>query len=316
MKNITKYDLTEEEYQKCLKIAEMAVFLNAKSSPKPTSIFVVAQPGAGKTGLKAGVINKAQDAGYFGKFIEFNPDQISCYHKHYLEIINNCPNESHRILQKFTYRALDTYLRQRAVELRCNIMQEGTFRSDGYIDILNFQKHGGKLLKTIGNDVVYKDIQGGYDIQINILAVNRYESLLSCFEREQDFIEKNLPPRPVTIENHDDSYEKMLKTIDIVEHRKLYDLIQVFKRGYNEDMPELICRANDGRYPSTSEAVRHERFMQEMALFRNPQPYLNRIKVLKEKVRAENNSNLLSRIEFLEQDFLVNLEKRKNLREF
>ena len=312
MENISKYDLTDEEYKECLKKAEMAVFLNAKSSSRPTSIFVVAQPGAGKNGLRAHAINDTQDKGYFGNYVEFNPDAISLYHKYYNEILENCPDESHKILQKFTFNALDHYLRQRAVELRCNIMQEGTFRSDGYIDILNFQKNGGKIQKIGKDKSLFVDVEGGYNIQIDVLAVNRYESLLSSFEREYGFIVNNLPPRPVTVENHDDSYEKMLKTIDVVE-RKLFDEMYVYKRGlYHENKPELIYQAGDKRFPSTSEAVRYERHRQEVELFNNPEAYLNRISELKEKVKEVGNMNLLNRIEFLEKDFLIKLDKNKN----
>lgn len=95
----------------------------------------------GKTGLKSFLINESQSLGSFSKFIEFNPDEISTHHKFYPEIIQNYPDDSYTILQRFTRRALDEYLRQRAVEIRCNIMQEGTFGStDSYIEILNFQK--------------------------------------------------------------------------------------------------------------------------------------------------------------------------------
>lgn len=315
MEDLTKYDLTEEEYNRCLKTAEMAIFMNAKGLKNPTSIFVVAQPGAGKTSLKAYVINQAQDRGDLGKYIEFNPDVISSYHLHYLDVIKEHPDESHKILQKFTQRALDTYLRQRAVEIRCNIVQEGTFRSDGYIDILNYQKHGGKIHKFDDKQNAFKDVEGGYNIEINVLAVNRYESLLSCFEREQYFIENDLPPRPVTIENHDDSYEKMLKTIDIIERRKLFDTIKVFKRGYRENTPELIYISGDKRYPSISEAIRMERNKQEKELFNNPEVYLRRIKELRERVKVNNNEYLLNRIELLEKDFLYNLEKNKKSKE-
>jgi len=42
----TKYDLTEEEYKKCLTRAEIAVFMKGRPAKNPRSIFVVAQAGA------------------------------------------------------------------------------------------------------------------------------------------------------------------------------------------------------------------------------------------------------------------------------
>jgi len=65
MEKKDKYDLTPEEYEKCLKKAELRIFMFAEKSDKPTSVFIVAQPGAGKTGLKSYVERQ-----YNGQFIE------------------------------------------------------------------------------------------------------------------------------------------------------------------------------------------------------------------------------------------------------
>ena len=70
-----------------------------------------------------------------------------------------------------------------------------------------------------------KLVDGNYQIEVNVLAVNRFESILSCFERELFFIENGLPPRAVTIENHDRSYAQMLETVDFVEKRNIYERI-------------------------------------------------------------------------------------------
>ena len=267
----------------------------------------------GKTGLKSFLINESQSLGSFSKFIEFNPDEISTHHKFYPEIIQNYPDDSYTILQRFTRRALDEYLRQRAVEIRCNIMQEGTFGStDSYIEILNFQKNGGNVpigrVQEDGKRTI-RHVRGNYIIEVNTLAVNRYESLLSCFEREQDFDESGLPPRAVTIENHDRAYEKMLDTIDIIEKRKLYDKMRVFRRGYIEERPELIYITGDRRFQSTAEAIRQERKKQTVELFKNPEPYIIRIKDLKARATNYQNTSLIRRIDTLENMFYKQLEE-------
>lgn len=290
------YDLTEEEYKECLAMAEIAIFGRCEKSEKPKSIFAVAQPGAGKTALRAYLVNEAQNAGTFAKFIEFNPDEVAIHHKHYREIMRDFPDDAFKILKRFTYNALDYYLRQRAVELRCNIMQEGTFATtDGYLGIIDFQKNGGKLQG--------KDIKGDYDVDINILAVNKYESLLSSFEREQYFVENGLPPRAVTIENHDYSYNKMLETVDIVEKRKLYDQMRVFRRGYIKEKPELVYIAGDNRFESVKAAILYERKIQEDELLKNPSLYINRIEILKQKLKENKNESLENRLGTLEKIF-------------
>ena len=215
--NNTKYDLTDEEYNKCLMMAEIATFMKSERAEKPRSIFAVAQAGAGKTGLKSFLINEAQDRGNITSYTEFNPDEIAVYHKYYREILEEFPDSSYKILQRFVQPALDTFLRQRAVELRNNLVQEGTFGStQGYIQILDFQKNGGKAsIGKIRSDGTREEVtvNGNYNIEINVLAVDRFESLLSCYEREQYFRESDLPPRVVTPQNHDYAYHKLLETL-------------------------------------------------------------------------------------------------------
>ena len=85
MKNDTKYDLTQEEYNTSLEKAAMKVFMNAHPVKNPRSFFIVAQPGAGKTGLRGYVTNLEQIDIEEIKVIEFNPDNISMQHKYYNE---------------------------------------------------------------------------------------------------------------------------------------------------------------------------------------------------------------------------------------
>lgn len=308
----SEYNLGEEDYQRCLVLAEIATFVDAQGVERPKSIFTVAQPGAGKTALKSYILSEAQSNGVFSKFVEFNPDEISTHHKFYPEIIEHYPDAQYDILQRFTRRALDTYLRQRAVEMRCNIMQEGTFAStDGYLSIIDFQQNGGNAqIGEIGQGGMRttKGVRGDYDVEINVLAVNRFESLLSCFDREQYFDENGLPPRAVTIENHDYAYEKMLQTVDEVEKRKLFNRMRVFRRGYVEEKPELIYIAGDRRFSSASEAIRHERRRQELELFRDPADYLRKLNELKARVERGNNESLKRRLGTLEQIFCAQLE--------
>lgn len=313
-KDNSKYDLTQEEYNKCLAMAEIATFMNGDTVENPTSIFVVAQPGAGKTGLKSYVVNEAQDNRNLSSYIEFNPDDISIYHKYYQEILEEFPDESYQILQRFVKPALDTYLRQRAVELRNNIVQEGTFgNTDAYIKVVNFQKNGGNAqigkLKEDGTREK-KFVKGNYNIDINILAVDKFESLLSSYEREQYFRDNGLPPRVVIPEYHDDAYEKILETTRIIERKGLFNRIRVFKRGYSADRPELVYVSGDNKYPTAVEAVIAERSRNRQNLLRNSEGYLQRIYNLRERVKQNGIQQQLDRLGELEKLFQFELEKQ------
>lgn len=313
--NDTKYDLTKEEYNKCLLMAEIAIFMKSEVAKNPKSIFVVAQAGAGKTGLKRFLINEAQDNEDITSYTEFNPDEIAIYHKYYREILNEFPDSSYKILQRFVQPALDTFLRQRAVELRNNLVQEGTFgNTEGYLDILDFQKNGGQAnigyIKEDGTREI-KKVQGKYKIDINVLAVDRFESLLSCYEREQYFRDNNLPPRVVTPKNHDYAYYKMLDTLSKVENGVLCDRIRVFKRGKLVDKPELVFSTGDERYSSSVEAVVIERAKNRQKLLKESDKYLKRIQELREKVSINGINEQLEKLDKLEIEFKEEIMKQQ-----
>lgn len=315
--DIEKYKLTIEEYNRCLAMAEIGVFMqgNEVVGKKPKSIFVVAQAGAGKTGLKSFIINEAQDNGTLETFIEFNPDDIATYHKYYNEILREFPDNSYKILQEFVRPALDTYLRQRAVELRNNIVQEGTFGStDGYIKILDFQKNGGKAnIGEVKEDGTREEklIEGNYDIEINVLAVDRFESYLSSLEREQYFRESHLSPRVVTLNNHDYAYNKMLDTLRIIESRGMFDRCRVFKRGYSVNRPELVHISGDGKYQSVVEAVIAERNKNRKELLREPQKFYERIEKLRARILNNGIDEQITRLDELKTLFDLEVEKKE-----
>lgn len=303
-----QYDLTKEEFETCLKTAEISILMSGKKSKNPKSIFIISQAGGGKTGLKRYIESQNNDF-----FIEINPDEVAMYHKYYTEILKEYPKESHMKLQKFVLPALDNYLRQRAVQLKNNLIQEGTFGSTkGYLEILEFQKNGGpanigKMQENGQRENV--DVEGGYDVQINILAVDRFESLLSSYEREQYFIESGLPPRSVTPENHDRAYYNLLKTVEEIEKRNLYDEIKVFKRGYKEEVPDLVHISGDGKYPNVVECIKQSRDDDRRRLLANSNDYKKRINELKSRVKT---SSLMNKIEKLEQEFNKCFEQYKN----
>lgn len=312
MAGVEKYDLTEEEFESSLKMAELALLMRTKPAEKTKSIFIVSQAGGGKTGLKAFIKAEKQRDQSGDLFVEINPDEVAIYHKYYDKLLQEFPKESYAQLQKFVLPALDDFLRKRAVQLRNNIVQEGTFGStEGYLRILEFQRNGGKAkigkMQPSGEREEI-DVQGGYDIEIDILAVDRFESLLSSYEREQYFIESNLPPRAVTAENHDRGYYNLLETVQQVEDKKLYDKIRVFKRGYTETTPELVHIAGDGRYPSVVECIKQTRHNERKKLLSNSEEYLKRIEILKGKVKTKIQ---MDKIIELEKEFSILLEKER-----
>lgn len=238
-------------------------------------------------------LTRLRICGQIGPFIEFNPDDIAVHHEHYKEILRDFPEQSYQILQRFVNPALDNYLRKRAVELRNNIVQEGTFGStDAYVNIMDVQK------------------KGGYFVDVNILAVDRFESLLSCYEREQYFKEVGLPPRTVTMVNHDRAYKNLLDTVHLVEQKKLADRIRVFKRGYIMERPELVYISGDRKYSNVAECIVTERMNNRRQILSIPEEYLERIGALKQK--AGDDDIQMRKLEELETQFVNEMGKNVN----
>jgi len=244
------------------------------------------------------------------------------FHKYYDTIIEKFSDDSYRLLQEFVRPALDGYLRQKAVFHKVHLFQEGTFASPGYIEIMDFQKNGGRAKigkRDLNGNRAEVNVEGNYDIEINILAVHRYESLLSAYEREFELVEQDLPARAVTAKNHDYSYEKMLENIEEVEKRKIANKMRVFKRGYVKSKPELVYKSGDTKYRSTAEAVRCEREKNKMELMSNSEAYLDRIAILRKKIKSKisrdgdfpNSDVLLDKIDAIEKEFIKDIEKSK-----
>ena len=87
MEDITKYDLKKEEFKECLNKATMEMLIGAKPSKDPESILIIAQPGAGKTGLRRFVEKEKKekegrenyvDSGYFRWIIWGNKKRKLC----------------------------------------------------------------------------------------------------------------------------------------------------------------------------------------------------------------------------------------------
>ena len=308
-KDIKKFDLSEDEYFECLTRAEINSFISGEQaqSENPRSIFVVAQAGAGKTGLKSFVIKEAQEAGIIPGYIEFNPDDIATYHKYYKEILKEFPDESYAILQKFVSPALDTYLRQAAVARKFNLVQEGTFgNTDVYVEIIDFQKNGGKA--DIGDRIEsgYReviDVPGGYLVDVNVLAVDRFESYLSSLEREQYYRESGLPPRVVTLGNHDYAYNRIIDTLRILEERHLIDNGRVFRRGPIPVEPKLVYNMGDQEYPTLADAVIGERQKNHIELLKNPSDFYDRINSLRARINSNGIPEQQARLDELKKLF-------------
>ena len=142
------------------------------------------------------------------------------------------------------------------------------------------------------------------------MVVHRYESLLSCYEREYGNIEDGITPRSVTADNHDNSYYRLLDTIQSVEEKGLYNRIRVFKRGNEIFRPKLVyCTESTLSKPNVKQVIESQRKINKQQILSNKDSFLARVKTLKDKVKQIGNKNLLNKIEQLENEFIEEIEQ-------
>ncbi len=304
MSGIEEYDLTENEFKEGIVRLFLREFVRVKPAKKPTASFIISQPGAGKSGLKSHVMRENQtEEGY----VEIDPDEVGKTHKYHNEIIEKYPNEAFSKLQEYISPAIDRYLRVMAMKNKYSMMQEGTFgNTKTWLEIIKLFKEGGK---TILGDSQEVELEGNYDVNIYVLAVDRFESLLSSYEREQKLREEGLPPRAVLPKNHDFAHNAMLETIKEIENNGYADNIEIYKRGETPETPQLVYRQGDKNFHNAVECIETTRANERKKLFRNPEAYKARIQNLKDRV---TDKGLMERINEIEKEFdeaLIEYEK-------
>lgn len=300
-----EYILSYEEYKESITMAIMQMFLKSGDNKvhkekdiKPISLIIVAPPGAGKTGVASYEEMRYKEETGRG-IVKIDPDEVGLYHKKYTEIHEEIPNMAFFELQKFIRPALNTTIRDFAVNCGVDLIQEGTFGdTQGY------------------KEIIKKQLEKGYDVRISTIAVPKIEALMSCAERLQHNIEIGLMPRIVDIDYFNKVSERYLETLRQVEKEKLYSKIKVYRRGEKQALPILVYESGDNRYRSVIEAIQDEQAKGLDLIFNTKEMFQSRIDKLRERII--NNPNLttqktqLEQLEYIQQEFNKLLEERES----
>lgn len=270
------------------------------SSKNPTVIYVVGQPGAGKTTLSRYVEDKYAEQGECT--VEVNSDKIATYHRDYNELLKLLPDECYTLSRQFV-RPAEPKIYERVRANKLNLIKEICL-TKGEADYADMQ--------------IFRD--SGYDVELNIIAVDKYESFLSCIERDIKLLELGFDPRPVARINHDRMYEPLVQELIEIQKRGLSTRTNIYVRGKSLIEPELVWTTGDNKYANPQEAVLSERSKQRRTILKNPQSYLQRIEDARSKIEImikdeKMKNSYLSGLSQLEKEFLNELAFNRNIGE-
>ena len=304
-----KFKLTEEDIEIGMENFLTQLLIEAKSkrsdaktledisSRHPKISYIVGQPGAGKTSIEKYI------QGEYAKkdecTVEISADKVATYHKYYDELLKLLPNECYMHTRKFVTPACEVILKK-VRDKSINIVRECALCK------------GEQDYRRIKD---FKD--SGYEVEINIIAVDKYESFLSCIERDVKLLELGYDPRPVTRKNHDNMYNAFFNELTELGKRGICDRVNVFTRGKDLNHPELVYTTGDDKYPNAQEAVVSERAKERKIIMQEPNKYLERISKAKQKIEnmvqdEKMKEDYLERLNMLETEFLNELSFDRN----
>ena len=225
------YKLSHEKHEEILQEIMKSVFKDAKSHEKPKIFIMGGQPGAGKSTFIDQLINSEE-----GKdCLIINADEYRAYHPQIKEIYTKHPEEMASItdldVRDWTQRIFAL-----AIENRNNIIFEGTMRTP-------------QICNTI------RDLHSkGYEVNIHVMAVNFYESKLSTYSRYEEALKNGEMPRHTPPEAHDETYGKMLTTLQQIEDEGCYNKITI--HGRDQDV-NLTPKDGKSRISSVMAILKH-----------------------------------------------------------
>lgn len=289
-----KYELTIADINDGVNRFLSYVYASAVKSQSPAIHFIVAGPGAGKSGVELYLKYKFKERGE--KVVIVNSDRIAKYHPNYEDVIEELPEDCYRITRQFVRPAspkIFTELRDNKI----NILNENTF-DKGESDI-NFVKS-------------FK--MAGYKTVLNIMATDMYISRLSCFEREARMLKEGDTPRGISKETQKRMYNSFIEEVQLLESMNLCDELNVYKRGENVNKPILIYKRGDNRYKNFSDALIQERKKQRNEILANPVKYLSKIESVKDCILKNGLNEMLTKnsiegLNELQQEFIEELNR-------
>lgn len=293
-----KYDLTIADINTNIDRFLTYVYGSAISSKKPQVFFIVAGPGAGKSGVGVFLNQNLKQQGERATTV--SSDKIAEFHPYYEDALEELlPEERYRVTRQFVRPATPIIFKE-LQRHKINILNENIFNK-GESDI----------------DFVRSFKDAGYKTSVNILATDIFINRLSCYEREAMMLECGDSPRGISKADHEKMYNAFVGEIQQLESLNLCDEINVYVRGESINKPKLVYKLGDTKYQNFLDALNTERVKQRKAIFANSSDYLGRIEKAKSSIEKNGINPLITQnsvdgLEELKNDFIKELQEERS----
>lgn len=200
------YQYSDYQYFKKYSLIKNILLNNKISVVKPIAYILGGQPGAGKTILQNSILKSNKNC------IVINADAFREFHPYFSEIQAAFGDEAPKYTQPFINRITEQLIRELSDE-KYNLIIEGTLRT---------------AETPINTCKMLKD--KGYRVELHIIAVKKEISYESTILRYENAIALGKTPRATAKEHHDLVAESIVKNLDVIYQRKVFDDIRLFSR--------------------------------------------------------------------------------------
>lgn len=218
-----KFELTEDEFKDMFEKCKYATFYKCEPCKNPKAIFVGGQTGSGKGGI---------DVYSEQEFLKENKSaalvDIDVYRALYPradEILKQYPTIYTDITAKTTGQVVKQIL-QYAIDNKYNFIFEGTLKdTEAFETMKSMPRYFTKIVR--------------------VMAVPKFESLLTAFERNDEQVNMSGYGRFTNVATHNKTYIGVLNTIKTIEEQAKDITIEVFTRGKDMTSPIKVFTSGE-----------------------------------------------------------------------
>ena len=231
-----KFELTEMQFNEMFEKCKYVTFYKCEPCKEPKAVFVGGQTGSGKGGIDIYSEQELLKEGKSAALVDI--DVYRALYPRASEILKNYPTIYTDITAKTTGKIVKKIL-EYAIENNYNFIFEGTLKNTEAFETM-------------------KAMPEFYGKIVRVMAVPKFESLLTAFERNDEQVNLSGYGRFTNVSTHNKTYEGVLNTIKIIEEQAKNITIEVFTRGKDMTSPIKVF-SSIGNEKKASEVIEEKR---------------------------------------------------------